>query len=600
MLERLGNPRKVELLADISLYVAAAALPIGIIAWLMGLWAADISVPFAYGGDATSLLAGVKGLFETGSTLTNPSLGAPGIAQFYDIPGSDGLNYLVLRVIGLFAGGSGTAVNLFYLAGYSAVGVATAFVLRRLHLSRLSSLGVAVLFALLPFHYMSGENHLFLATYWIIPLLVLVLVWLDSPEPPLVAQIVGQRFPFALRNRRSIAALVICGAAGASGVYYMFFGCFFLAVVGLRAALRDRSYRVALAAAVLVLASGIVFAAQMVPTVVYAAQHGKNPAAAVRNPFEAETYGLRITQMLLPVMDHRVPSMAAMRARYMAASPGGNTEANLAALGIVGSLGFVLSMSAVLLGWPRSRRGTEGRPGTDEPVSLRLLGFLTVSSVLLGTVAGFGAVFAAAVTPQIRAYNRISVFIALFALVTLGVVADRFLGLRKGAAWRVAGSVVVALVVIFGVLDQTPASLDGGVKYAAAVYAADAAFGEQVQGELPAGASIFQLPYLPFPESPPMYGMADYQPFRGYLHTTGLRWSYGSVKGRPDATWQETTAALPAPAMVQQLRAAGFTAIWVQLNGYEDGGTAIRAALDGLLGPPATVSGDGVLAVWRL
>jgi len=97
-----------------------------------------------------------------------------------------------------------------------------------------------------------------------------------------------------------------------------------------------------------------------------------------------------------------------------------------------------------------------------------------------------------------------------------------------------------------------------------------------------------------------MFGMQDYDPLRGYLHTTGLHWSYGAVKGRPDATWQQSTAALPAPAMIQQLRAAGFKAIWVQLNGYEDGGTAIHAALDGLLGPPATVSNDGVLAVWRL
>jgi phosphoglycerol transferase len=600
MFERLGNHGKVELLADVSLYVAAAVLPLGIIAWLMGLWAADISVPFAYGGDASSLLAGVKGLFETGSYLTNPSLGSPGIAQFYDTPGSDGLNLLVLRVIGLFGMSPWTAVNLFYLAGYSAIGVATAFVLRRLHVSRLSSLGVAVLFALLPYHYMSGENHLFLATYWIIPLLLVVLVWLDSSRPPLVNRVAGGGFPFALRNRRSIAALVICGAVGASGVYYTFFGCFFIAVVGLRAALRDRSYRVALAAAALVLVSGFVFAAQMVPSVVYTAQHGKNPAAAVRNPFEAETYGLRITQMLLPIENHRVPSMAAMRARYIAASPGGNTEANLAALGIVGSLGFLLSISAVLLGWPRSRRRREGPAKTDESVSLRLLGFLSVSALLLGTVSGFGAVFAGAIFDQIRAYNRISVFIALFALITLGVLADRFIRLRKGGAWRVVGPLVVALVVLFGVLDQTPASLDGAVRYAATGYAADASFGKQVQAELPSGASVFQLPYLPFPESPPMFGMSDYAPLRGYLHTTGLHWSYGAVKGRPDATWQQATATLPAPAMIQQLRAAGFKAIWVQLNGYEDGGTAIRAALDGLLGPPATVSKDGVLAVWRL
>lgn len=49
---------------------------------------------------------------------------------------------------------------------------------------------------------------------------------------------------------------------------------------------------------------------------------------------------------------------------------------------------------------------------------------------------------------------------------------------------------------------------------------------KQVQTELPSGASVFQLRYLPYPESPPMYEMQDYDPLRGYLHTTGLRWSY--------------------------------------------------------------------------
>ena len=97
-----------------------------------------------------------------------------------------------------------------------------------------------------------------------------------------------------------------------------------------------------------------------------------------------------------------------------------------------------------------------------------------------------------------------------------------------------------------------------------------------------------------------MFGMSDYEPLRGYLHTTGLHWSYGAVKGRPDATWQQATAALPAPAMIQQLREKGFAALWVQLNGYEDGGTAILRELSSLLGSPAVVKADGVIAVWRL
>ncbi len=91
--------------------------------------------------------------------------------------------------------------------------------------------------------------------------------------------------------------------------------------------------------------------------------------------------------------------MAAMRATYRSTSVDGNTEANMAALGIVGSLGFLLSISALVLGWPRTGQRRES-PDRIEPVSLRLLGVLTVAGLLLGTVAGFGAVFAAAVSPR--------------------------------------------------------------------------------------------------------------------------------------------------------------------------------------------------------
>jgi hypothetical protein len=52
--------------------------------------------------------------------------------------------------------------------------------------------------------------------------------------------------------------------------------------------------------------------------------------------------------------------------------------------------------------------------------------------------------------------------------------------------------------------------------------------------------------------------------------------------------------------MIPRLRDAGFGALWVQLNGYEDGGGAIRADLVKLLGAPALVRQDGVIAVWLL
>jgi phosphoglycerol transferase len=492
--------------ADAAFYAAAALLPPGIVAWLLRLWEADLSAPFVYGGDQLSCQAQIKGWIEHASFLTNPSLGAPGVSQLYDFSMADGLNVLLLRGLGLLGAGSGTVMNLFYLSGYAAVGVVTAFVMRRLGVSRVSSLAVAVLFALLPYHYLRGESHLSLSMYWIVPALVLVLAWLDSPEPPLVRQSAGSRWPLQVRTPRTIAALAICAAAGACAVYYAFFGCFFLLVVGLRAAVRDRDRRPALAAVVLVLVSACVFGLQMIPNAVFWARHGTNPEAAARISYEAEIYGLRITQMLLPIGEHRVPAFAAKRLGYRVASPGALTEADTAALGVLGSLGLVAAISALLLGWPRSRH-RRSRPNGHveavrteaarteavggEAVSLRWLGMLTVSAVLLGTVAGFGAVFAAAVTPQIRAYNRISVFIALFAFVTLGVLADRFLRFRTGTRWRVAATAVVGVVALLGVLDQTPGSLAGGRRAAEATYTADAAFGRQVQARLPAGAAVF-------------------------------------------------------------------------------------------------------------
>ena len=126
------------------------------------------------------------------------------------------------------------------------------------------------------------------------------------------------------------------------------------------------------------------------------------------------------------------------------------------------------------------------------------------------------------------------------------------------------------------------------------------AFGKKSPGRSADPASLVQLPYLAYPESPPLWGMQDYDPLRGYLHTTGLHWSYGAVEGRPDALWQEATAALPIPAMVERLRARHFAAIWVQSNGYEDGGVAIRHALNQLLGPPLATEANGPFAVWRL
>lgn len=590
--------RRRALIAEVAAYVAAAVLPLGVAAWLMRLWELDLGVPFAYVGDALATQAGVKNLLETNSIYVFKALGAPGVSKIYEMPSADLLNYLAVRLIGLSGAGAGAAVNVFYLLSYATAGVAAVFAMRRLGASRLVSVAVAVLFSLLPYHWMRGEGHLFLASYWIVPLLLLVAVWLDSAEPPLAKRGTAGRSPFNLRRPRSLAALAICAAAAMCGVYYAFFGCFLIAVAGVRAALRDRDRRVAYAVAVLLAVVALVSALQVTPSLVYTWRNGANPGGIARGAGGGEILGLKMTQMFLPIDGHRVPAMAALRAEYRdglsLVGPALNNEAHMAALGIVGTLGLLLTVFAFMFG------ATRGDPRTRQPI-IPFFGMLNVSAILLATVGGLGSVLAAGVLPQIRSYNRISVFIAFLSLAGVGVAADRLLARRATVAWRIAGTVVVVAVVAIGVLDQTPAGLDDEPAAARAAFTADAAWVHVVESELPAGSAVFQLPYMPFPEfGGSIYDMRDYDPLRGYVHSSRLRWSYGAMKGRGDDAWQKATTALPVPEMLSEIRARGFAGVWVQLNGYADGGAGIARELTEELDTEPLRSADGTFAFWRL
>jgi hypothetical protein len=86
---------------------------------------------------------------------------------------------------------------------------------------------------------------------------------------------------------------------------------------------------------------------------------------------------------------------------------------------------------------------------------------------------------------------------------------------------------------------------------------------------------VFQLPVMPFPESPPIVSMADYEHFRPYLHTSSLKYSYGTTKGRGDNSWQDNVSGLPPQELAAQLEAAGFGAVIVNRKGYEDRGMGL-------------------------
>ncbi len=58
---------------------------------------------------------------------------------------------------------------------------------------------------------------------------------------------------------------------------------------------------------------------------------------------------------------------------------------------------------------------------------LRLLGLFSVVGVLFASTGGFGSLFSLAVTPVFRANNRISFYLAFFAIFATALVLDQIL-----------------------------------------------------------------------------------------------------------------------------------------------------------------------------
>jgi phosphoglycerol transferase len=106
---------------------------------------------------------------------------------------------------------------------------------------------------------------------------------------------------------------------------------------------------------------------------------------------------------------------------------------------------------------------------------------------------------------------------------------------------------------------------------------------------------IFQLPYVAFPESPPVYNMTDYNHFRGYLHSEKLRWSYGAIRGRLTDQWQKEVTQKGTIDMVDNLSVAGFSGVYVNTDGYADFGRDITSNLSRILTTKPIVSDDGKL-----
>ena len=560
-------PRVRRFARGLGLAAASALLALLGACLVLEVWNADLRVPFDYSGDATFTTAVVKNVVDNGALWENDDLGAPRGQELYDFPvfAGDNVQLALVRVLGFVVRDPIVALNLFFLFTFPFAALTACLVFLRLGVGPLASVVASVLFALLPYHFLRGEDHLFLAAYWAVPF-GCFLVLSVLADAPLVT-------PF--RSRRTLLLLAACVIIGSAAVYYAAFTLVLLAAAALLAGIARWSLRPVATAAILGAAIVAALAVNFAPAIVDRAREGSNPEVK-RFAFETEVFSLRPLQLILPVRDHRIGALADLRERYE--DQVGVTEASFAALGVVGSVGLVVLFGTLLLAAVRP-----GAPRGD-PL-LRYASVSALVALLFAMTGGLAPVVSFLISPQLHAWNRLSVFIAFFALLAVALLLDR---LRGGVALGIA----VAVLAV-GLFDQTTGAMTPRYGEVKADWRSDEAWTAQVDDALPPDAAVLQLPYVAFPSSPPVGRMVDYDHVRPYLHDHDLRWSYGAMKGRPEDLGDNVDT--PAEA-----RAAGYAGIEIDRFGYPDNGAAIEAQVRQASRGQPIVSSNGRLVFYHL
>lgn len=529
----------------------------------------DFRVPLGFASDNLFYQALVKNFVTTGHYYVNPLLGAPGQQELYDFPMPHWIHLVVLACISLVTSQAGAAINLFYLLGYLLSAVTTLYAFRKLGISAGLATAGAILYVFLPYHLWRAEGHLLLSAYYVVPLMAMVAVWLGTGTELFTLGGDRERNLRGLVTRNGLISIVACVLIGLDNPYYAFYGAYLILVGGLLGALRHRFKPALIATVVLLTVLVSTSGMALLPNAYYFHTHGRTTVAA-RLPVESEMFSLTVIQMLAPVTNHRIPALAQWKNYYNSHALLVN-ENDSAALGIVGATGFLALLVCLFLQRCDPR--------------LYALSILCLFATLLGTMGGFGAIVGFVLSPQLRDFNRISIYIAFFSIAAVLIILDRIGKTRLGTKYGLLTLVVIPVILLaIGIPDQITRHLMPKRAEVEKLYWQDADFVRRIESIVPQHSMIFQLPYIPFPESAPVNTMVDYDEMKGYLHSDTLRWSYGAMKGRPTDHWLAEVSALPIREMLLTIAGAGFAGLYIDRSGYADRAATLESQLKALLG----------------
>lgn len=532
-------------------YFLLTVISLGLAIFLTAAYCLPDQLTFG-GGDGVLGEALVKSIKENGlmGNLFCGRIGAPDVTAFVDTPFLDWLFVLQAWVLSWFINNQGRIMVIFYVLTYVSSAVSMFFCLSKLKNNRVVAFLFSLLFSFSTYHTYRNMGHLTLSNYFIVPLAVYLSFYIafDGRDDRVER-------PFARgRRRNQIVLYLFAVMLGLANIYFAVFGLIFMSVALMYRMVWSGKIKQNMRYAGYVLVSFLSVGVSLLPKMIYSVINGVNSQGAVRSFLHSELFGLKLVQLLLPPSFSKLGG-SSLVGRY----EDGNSflsENRLSSIGLIATAAFIALCICLLVSFIKKK----GDRFTD------FMALCVLTAVLVATVGGFGTIFNFFVTPEIRCYCRISIYIICFCYIAFAC----FLSRKKMDLWLRIAIAVVLLGV--GSVDQVVISNQDawtGAGIQAEIYDD---FFSRVEKEMGEGEMIYQLPFVEFPEpaSTQIEAMDAYNHLVAYIFTDNLKWSNGGIKGRNETAKQLYVSDGIGSGFLEGIKKAGFSGVYINMTAYAE------------------------------
>jgi phosphoglycerol transferase len=149
---------------------------------------------------------------------------------------------------------------------------------------------------------------------------------------------------------------------------------------------------------------------------------------------------------------------------------------------------------------------------------------------------------------------------------------------RHSAAhlWKFA---LLGVIGVIGIYDQTPVVDKPRQQYASSTYVQNQQFIQKIEQTVGSQAAIYQMPYVPFPETPPIFQMDPYFQLEVGTLSTTLKTNVGNLKGSEADLFFRALSLQELDRQIQIASQLGFSGIYLDMRAFEDRGVAIQNQL---------------------